>query len=142
MLAADCLSNSVTMVDVYYNLHKHVWSLSCRKTGRIIRHASVVVAPKGARLVVREAGRQRVLAEKRKNVHAFARIDHGITSEDLAEWKTLCKMLEDAFDVSYNPYRCGTFYRVDTGEPIHAVSHLIMLASDTEPPRCVAQITE
>jgi hypothetical protein len=55
---------------VYYNLHNHKWSIMDKETGLILGHADIVgmygVTPK-----VSEAGRQRVLREKRKNVHAF-----------------------------------------------------------------------
>lgn len=130
-------STPITGVDVYFNLHKRVWSCRCRKTGRVVRHSPVVIAPHGAGLIVREAGRLRVLAERRKNVHAFARLDHGTTSKDVADWAAFCETLKAGFEVSYNPYRGGTFYRKDTGEALQEVASLIMLASDTGPPRCI-----
>jgi hypothetical protein len=102
-------STSIEGVDVYFNLHKRVWSCRSRKTGLVIAHSPVVIAAQGAGLIVREAGRLRVIKEKRKNVHAFARLDYGTTSTDLPDWEAFCKTLKTSFEVSYNPYRAGHF---------------------------------
>ena len=60
-------------VRVYYNLHRKVWSIKAMEgpqKGRVIHHADVVHLT-DARPVVSEAGRQRVLRERKKNVHAY-----------------------------------------------------------------------
>ena len=57
---------------VYYNLHKHVWSIKAlegSQKGRVIGHSDHVLL-RYASGKVSEAGRQRVLRDKRKNVHA------------------------------------------------------------------------
>ena len=57
---------------VYYNLHKHrlsVKALSGSQKGRVVAHAVRVVLH-DCEFRVSEAGRQRVIREKRKNVHA------------------------------------------------------------------------
>lgn len=60
----------------------------------------------GAKFIVSEAGRQRVLKEKRKNVHAFVIgelvDDDGAFGQD-ADGKDL------PVRVTYNPYVAGTF---------------------------------
>lgn len=127
-------STPIDRVDVYFNLHKRIWSCRCRKKGLVKKHAPVFIAPLGASLVVRESGRQRVLKEQRKNVHAFARIDHGTTSLDLAGWTAFADDLEGGIEISYNPYKGAFFYRKDTGERLDYVASLIMLASDNGPP--------
>lgn len=53
---------------VYRNLHKKCYSISYN--GIVIMHTTRVIAD-NATLYVSEAGRQRVLATGRKNVHAF-----------------------------------------------------------------------
>lgn len=56
----------------YYNLHKAVWSVKAlegSQKGRVILHAGEVTLAK-CEFKVSEAGRQRVLREKKKNVHA------------------------------------------------------------------------
>ena len=61
-------------VFVYYNLHKACWSIKCvdpdyKHNGLVIAHATEVVLSEATGSVSR-AGRERVLREQRKNVHA------------------------------------------------------------------------
>lgn len=56
-------------VEVYYNLHKHCFSVRDKKTKRVVSHEQALLI-KG-KFKVSEAGRQRVIKEKRKNVHAY-----------------------------------------------------------------------
>ena len=56
-------------VYVYFNLHKKLWSVKSRKTRHVLFHAAVVLLY-DCQFKVRQAGRKRVLKEKRKNVHA------------------------------------------------------------------------
>lgn len=59
-------------VFVYFNLHKKLFSIKALEgsnKGRVIAHSSSV-SLKDASCKVSEAGRQRVIKEKRKNVHA------------------------------------------------------------------------
>lgn len=133
-------STPIDGVDVYFNLHKRVWSCRCRKKGLVVHHSPVVIAPYGGALIVRDGGRQRVLKEKRKNVHAFARLDHGTTSKDVAGWAAFADELEGKIEISYNPYRGGAFYRKDTGADVHNVDSLIMLALPDLPPTVWATI--
>ena len=54
-------------VYVYFNLHKRMWSM--RQSGKVIGHYHDLYL-KDAKYLVSEAGRKRVLKEKKKNVHA------------------------------------------------------------------------
>ena len=57
---------------VYFNLHRKVWSIKALEgehKGRVIAHSSMVEMS-DCSFKVSEAGRQRVLRDKRKNVHA------------------------------------------------------------------------
>lgn len=56
-------------VFVYRNLHQNCWSVKSRETGRVIAHADEVQLS-GVDFKVSQAGRERVLREKSKNVHA------------------------------------------------------------------------
>jgi hypothetical protein len=65
-------------VSVYFNLHRRLFSVRAEEgpaAGRVIAHARHVTlgGHSGCSFVVQEGGRQRVLAEGRKNVHAFVR---------------------------------------------------------------------
>ena len=91
-------------VQVYYNLHKKC--LSVRRKGKIIAHRSSIGLT-NASFVVQEGGRQRVLREKRKNVHAY------ITGE----WANTSKP-GNSFIVCYNPYKLNSFYKKEGGTPI------------------------
>ena len=55
-------------VEVYYNLHKRC--LSIRHRGKVIEHAKSVIL-RNANFRVQPAGRERVLKQKRKKVHAY-----------------------------------------------------------------------
>ena len=103
-------------VFIYYNLHRHVWSvkaLTGPKKGRVIMHA-VTVTLVDAVPKVSEAGRQRVIQERRKNVHA------GIvgTLESVSQNRT--QRPTGYARASYNPYKGETFYFTDFAEG-HAV---------------------
>ena len=100
-------------VFVYYNLHKKCWSIKAlegKDKGRVIAHKDAVLlfdtTPK-----VSQAGRKRVLREKRKNVHA------GIVGDWLPDTMGNDISLDDkvAFNqVTYNPYKYENFvYKAD-----------------------------
>ena len=98
-------------VFVYFNLHKKLWSVKALEgpqKGRVVAHSHAVLL-EGAMPKVSEAGRQRVLREKRKNVHA------GIVGQ-------LVPMgAEGSFpgfpggpEITYNPYKyAGFVYKQD-----------------------------
>ena len=97
-------------VFVYFNLHKKCFSIKALegdRKGRVIAHSNTVLL-EGCKLLVSEAGRQRVLREKRKNVHA------GVSGT----WINYCtNRANNAFDfismigrqVTYNPYKYDSF---------------------------------
>lgn len=99
-------------VDVYFNLHKHVWSV--RKRGRVIGHSPNELLA-DCRFVVQPAGHAKVLREKRKNVHAFAR---GSRREygDMQLWRRLSGGVAHA--VTYNPFKGPFFYEKATGREV------------------------
>ena len=98
-------------VFVYYNLHRKLWSVKALegpRKGLVVAHSHAVLL-QDATPKVSEAGRQRVLKEKRKNVHA------GIVGQ-------LVPMgVEGSFpgfpggpEVTYNPYKyAGFVYKGD-----------------------------
>ena len=55
-------------VKVYWNLHRHCYSI--HQAGLVVAHADTVEL-RDVTFKVSEAGRQRVLKERKKNVHAF-----------------------------------------------------------------------
>jgi hypothetical protein len=94
-------------VQVYYNLHKHCWSVKDKSTGRVILHTDSVVL-ENCKFIVREGGRQKVLREQRKNVHAFV---EGDMIQELIHSKNLK-------EVTYNPYKHDSFVEIENKKPI------------------------
>ena len=112
-------------VFVYYNLHKKLWSIKALEgplRNKVIHHGTSVLlrdpVPK-----VSEAGRQRVLRDRRKNVHAglvgylwaWENRDP-VTTELLGEPFDLSSETPVARKITYNPYRYSTFVYKDTEE--------------------------
>lgn len=101
-------------VFIYWNLHKNCWSIKNKKTGRVMAHADQVTV-KNVTFKVSEAGRQRVIKEKRKNVHA------GVAGE-LVGYVPIggpkASKLPNLKAVSYNPYRGPSFFYKASEKPI------------------------
>ena len=115
-------------VFVYYNLHKHKWSVKDVKTGRVIGHY-YEVSLYNAKFKVSEAGRARVLKEKRKNVHAG--VEGYLTTDVLArkmDGTILWESQSERHKVTYNPYLYDTFVTVSDKEPIHKAYFVRMVA--------------
>lgn len=100
-------------VFVYFNLHRKCWSVKALEgpsKGRVIMHTLSLLLT-CCTFRVSEAGRQRVLKERRKNVHAGV---VGYLTDDGAS-------VGDApAAVSYNPYRAGHFYAKNTGAAVYS----------------------
>jgi hypothetical protein len=90
-------------VQVYRNLHKGCYSVRCKKSGRVIYHTDKIYL-QDVEFKVSESGRQRVLREKRKNVHAFV---EGV-------WLPMLPVTVSTTErIRYNPYKYGYFYSVN-----------------------------
>jgi hypothetical protein len=118
-------------VFVYYNLHKHKWSVKDVKTGRVIGHY-YDISLYNAKFKVSEAGRARVLKEKRKNVHAGV---EGYLSKHTLPRKMdgtiLWASQSERHKVTYNPYKYDSFVTVPDGEAIHKAYFVRMVAYGT-----------
>lgn len=117
-------------VSVYRNLHNGL--LSIRHGSHVIGHARSVYLH-DPRFSVSKAGRERVLREGRKNVHAFMKgclsmvdgfvpfKDRGLPSSVLHVKDGLGFMFDcrqHVIRVGYNPYKWETFVDVYTKQPI------------------------
>lgn len=116
-------------VFVYFNLHRHCWSIKALEginRGRVVAHARAFTV-EGATFKVSEAGRQRVLQEQRKNVHAgiVGHLVDLVPLESLAEeaWPEL--PVGGACDVSYNPYRGPSFYRKGDNQNVSSAARVV-----------------
>ena len=95
-------------VEVYFNLHKHLFSVRSARSGRVILHTDKVHL-RNPEFVVRQGGRQRVLREGKKNVHAFVRGD--------CPFYRLNPRNATLDTITYNPYKYETFVYEDNGKP-------------------------
>ena len=96
---------------VYFNLHKRCFSVKALEgpnKGRVIAHADAVYM-EDCVFKVSEAGRQRVLREQRKNVHA------GVVGvvRYFPRWDAEKSDPSNYVGVKYNPYKYRTFVKAD-----------------------------
>ena len=111
-------------VKVYRNLHKKCWSVVSMEGsdyGKVIGHEKFVMLDL-CDFKVSEKSRQRVIREKRKNVHAWV-VGFGST----ACWDTFD--YSDFEPIYYNPYTTESFINFKTGEAVH---HAQMVVFDEE----------
>lgn len=111
-------------VFVYYNLHRKMWSMKALQgpsRGRVIDHATVVSLV-NVEYRVSEAGRQRVIRERKKYVHA------GVVGTVIPTKDTVSYAFEGA--VRYNPYE-GPNFLMD-GKPVKTSDAVIMYADTRE----------
>lgn len=112
---------SAIRVFVYFNLHRKTFSIKAltgESKGKVIAHADVVEVL-GAELRVSEAGRQRVIREKRKNVHA------GIVGVLGYYGPNTRPHADDAVRIAYNPYKVAHFVSPD-GFPVRFADRVIL----------------
>lgn len=103
------------MIRVYRNLHKKVFSVQEKIDGRwkVCEHVSTIFL-KNVSFQVSQAGRNRVLNEKRKNVHAYVIGERINALEFISGVGDIRKM------VTYNPYKADCFHVV--GDPSQKIS--------------------
>lgn len=109
-------------VEVYFNLHKKTFSVRSCRTGRVILHTDNVHI-NNPKFVVRQSGRDRVLREGKKNVHAFVRGDITFFGFDRPTLDTL----------TYNPYKYASFVDKQTEEPVYNASRAWLDVSNNIP---------
>ena len=93
-------------VYVYFNFHKKCWSV--RQEGKVIEHTNAVFL-KDCRYLVGQAGREKVLREKKKNVHA------GVAGYSV---EYVVGIPEESKEITYNPYKHKTFVIKDSEKPV------------------------
>lgn len=106
-------------IEVYRNLQRNCWSI--RQGGIVVLHTDYICL-KDCEFVVSKAGRERVLKEKRKNVHAFVRGYLCLPSQvpRLGCWS----------EVSYNPYKYDSFFIVGKDHKIQSSMYVDMIIDD------------
>ena len=94
-------------VKVYFNLHRKLFSVVDVKTGKVIGH-SLGLSLNDPEFRVQQGGRQRVLREQRKNVHAYI-----IGEQDLSY-----SIPSEAIQTTYNPYKYNSFVLKHNEQPL------------------------
>ena len=130
-------------VFAYRNLNQKCWSLKSRESGYrydlVLGHVLSVVL-KNCTFSVGEKGRERVIYEQRKNVHAgivgnIVAINSFIDSyralddrlREFVPGSVLVTDLGDDCEVTYNPFKRGSFYFKSTDEVIKEASRVCLL---------------
>ena len=108
---------------IYFNLTKKCFSVKYQ--GKVIMHC-YSMRVKEPRFIVSLAGRDRVLQDKRKNVHAYVVADPANVTFDLPTDR------KGWIDVTYNPYRSETFTRKDSGSAIFHASEACLYKNDLD----------
>tara|TARA_R110002060_G_scaffold41442_11_gene52998 strand:+ start:705 stop:1094 length:390 start_codon:yes stop_codon:yes gene_type:complete len=110
-------------VEVYWNLHAKCWSIR-HAHGKLIDNKPhrIYVEVEDVAWVVQQGGRERVLKERKKNVHAFAR---GTLVEGGHDNRAGCGAVTS---IMYNPYMHQTFIdkASEQGTPVRASKLAIM----------------
>lgn len=110
---------------VYYNLHKHLFSCKNRKTGLVNKDLySTSLKLSNCEFKVSEAGRQRVIEEQRKNVHAG--VVGNILAIDLCI-EDLDNPLNELTQLTYNPYKYNSFVVKETEQPVESAETVYLL---------------
>lgn len=110
-------------VMVYYNLHKHTFSV---KKGEIVVLHADYVKLKDVEFRVRKGGKERTRFESRKNVHAFV-----IGKlEDYCQYPCDDMPAEPAGDiVTYDPYKYDSFVYKEDKTPVYTAKEVDMINS-------------
>ena len=93
-------------VFVYRNLHYNCFSIRGKKSRRVLAHARSGFCVENACFKVYESGRQRVLKEKVKNVHA------GVSGVFVTDKKPQDSSL--LVKITYNPYLKDSFFEAES----------------------------
>jgi hypothetical protein len=111
-------------VRVYRNLHRDAFSL--QQDGRVVAHTDKLCL-KDVVAQVSQAGRQRVIREKKRNVHAYL-IGH------------ICEATKPkgVSELTYNPYLFGSFYVPKRGNRFVTTASRVWL----DYPKCFVKIGE
>lgn len=118
-------------VFVYFNLHRKCFSIKALEgdnKGRVVAHADKVYLS-DAKFKVSQAGRERVIREKRKNVHAgvVGEWDMGTSFNN----RSVDLLASIGQPITYNPYKYKTFVTVYGQIPQHKSRRVGLLATES-----------
>ena len=103
-------------VKVYKNLHNGLWSIKDVKTGLVLGHTSEITLF-DCEYKVSQKGRERVLNEKQKNIHAYIvgnYMSDSFVSKSYIERSGMANSLHGIETVAYNPYKESHFTTLES----------------------------
>jgi hypothetical protein len=102
-------------VQVYFNLHRKTFSIRDARTKRVVGYADNIMLH-DVLFIVNQSGRDRVLRERKKNVHAYC------------EGTFVCYYTpsDTSSNVQYNPYLHKTFVNPLSGKPVSAADTVFL----------------
>lgn len=111
------------LVKVYKNLHNGLWSIKDAKTGLVLGHTSEL-SLHVCMFIVSESGRQRVLKEKKENIHAYV---IGYYHCDKA-------VFTDGVVITYNPHKDSHFTTLESnrGAYVRIADQTSMVAENSK----------
>ncbi len=109
-------------VQVHFNLHRKTFSIRDARTKRVVGYADNIMLH-DVLFVVNQSGRNRVLREKKKNVHAYC---EGTFACYYAPSDTIS-------NVSYNPYLYETFINTRSGQPVTHAETVFLKVQEQSP---------
>lgn len=116
--------------EIYYNLHKHVFSVR-KRNGKVQWHTNSIIAHKPV-FAVQPAGWAKTQEERVKNVHAFVRPQSIEVDANIPEC-VYDPDIDRIERVRYNPYHASTFVD-EHDEPIyHAEVAFMYLDKQNKP---------
>jgi hypothetical protein len=112
-------TNAMKQIRIYYNFTKKIFSVQEKVNGswKVVEYTNEIFI-RNATFKVSESGRQRVLKQKRKNVHAF------ILGE---RFPFIPKSFVYRDEVSYNPYKQGNFMLVSENKPLDRAKYVAII---------------
>lgn len=121
----------MSLYKIYKNLTNGKWSIKDHSSGLVVGHADGVIL-KDCKFIVNESGRQRVLRERQKNVHAYilgsvtevkgfksfkGRDINPVDPPSYIPWIT--------HEVGYNPYKYKSFVDSWTFNSVYQSKYVI-----------------
>ena len=117
-------------VFVYKNLHENCWSVRDKESGHVVAHADRVELSQ-VQLKVGAAGRERVLREKSKNVHAG--LEGNVQSLQLKGFPSQRYIHGQPASsgkapelVTYNPYKYSSFVIKADETPVYQANRAVL----------------
>jgi hypothetical protein len=121
--------NPAKKIYVYRNLQKQ--KLSLMQSNVVVGHAEAVILT-DVEFRVRQSGRERVLRERQKNVHAFTIGLLEQAFETPYAWVLEVAPIfdrENARSVTYNPYKFTTFVDQTSEAPVYSGRRVLVTAN-------------